>query len=101
MFYTEKKSELEKQDGECYWIWYGTGGIKDRVKKSKEELREDVRIMSNLGEGVEERAIERTREKVTLNMHKKGYTLDQIADVNETSVDVIKAIIDKKKSATA
>lgn len=34
-------------------------------------------------------------------MHKKGYTLDQIADVAETSVEVVKAIIKKKEPEMA
>ena len=53
-----------------------------------QEFREDVRIMCNLSTGIEERATERatekTSEKFILNMYKKGYTLDQIADVAET-----------------
>ena len=57
-----------------------------------QEFREDVRNMCNLSTGIEERATERatkkatekTSEKFILNMYKKGYTLDQIADVAET-----------------
>ena len=65
------------------------------------ELREDVRIMCNLSTGIEEKATEKTSEKFILNMYKKGYTLDQIADVAETGVDEVKAIIKKKKPAMA
>ena len=69
------------------------------------ELREDVRIMCNLSTGIEERATEKatekTSEKFILNMYKKGYTLDQIADVAETSVEVVEAIIKKKEPAMA
>ena len=62
---------------------------------TSKEFREDVRIMCNLSTGIEERATERatkkatekTSEKFILNMYKKGYTLDQIADVAETGVD--------------
>ena len=69
--------------------------------------REDVRIMCNLSTGIEERATERatkkatekTSEKFILNMYKKGYTLDQIADVAETGVDEVEAIIKKKEPA--
>ncbi len=63
------------------------------------ELREDVSVMCNLSTGIEERATEETSEKFILNMYKKGYTLDQIADVAETSVDVVEAIIKKKEPA--
>ena len=67
------------------------------------DFRRDVRNMSNLGEGIEERATERatkrTREKIILNMYKKGYTLDQIADVTEISVEMVETIIREKTLA--
>lgn len=67
-----------------------------------QEFREDVRIMCNLSTGIEERATERatekTSEKFILNMYKKGYT---IADVAETGVDEVEAIIKKKEPAMA
>ena len=66
---------------------------------TSQEFREDVRIMCNLSTGIEERATEKTSEKFILNMYKKGYTLDQIADVAETSVDEVEAIIKKKEPA--
>ena len=74
-----------------------------------QEFREDVKIMCNLSTGIEERATERatkkatekTSEKFILNMYKKGYTLDQIADVAETDVDEVEAIIKKKEPAMA
>ena len=70
-----------------------------------QEFREDVRIMCNLSTGIEERATERatekTSEKFILNMYKKGYTLGQIADVAETGVDEVEAIIKKKEPAMA
>ena len=60
-----------------------------------QEFREDVRIMCNLSSGIEERATEKTSEKFILNMYKKGYTLDQIADVAETGVDEVEAMLKK------
>ncbi len=72
-----------------------------------QEFREDVRIMCNLSTGIEEKAAERaaikatkkTSEKFILNMYKKGYTLNQIADVAETSVAEVETIIRKKEPA--
>ena len=61
------------------------------------EFREDVRILCNLSTENEEK----TTEKYILNMYTKGYTLDQIADVAETSVEVVKAIIKKKEPEMA
>ena len=66
-----------------------------------QEFREDVRIMCNLSSGIEERATEKTSEKFIMNMYKKGYTLDQIADVAETDVDEVEAIIKKIEPAMA
>ena len=66
-----------------------------------QEFREDVRIMCNLSTGIEERATEKTSEKFIMNMYKKGYTLDQIADVEETSVAAVEAVIKKKEPAMA
>ena len=68
---------------------------------TSQEFREDVRIMCNLSTGIEERATEKTSEKFILNMYKKGYTLDQIADVAETDVDEVEAINKKKEPAMA
>lgn len=68
---------------------------------TSKEFREDVRIVCNLSTGIEERATEKTSEKFILNMYKKGYTLDQIADVAETGVDEVEAIIKKKEPAMA
>lgn len=68
---------------------------------TSQEFREDVRIMCNLSTGIEERATEKTSEKFILNMYKKGYTLDQIADVAETDVDEVETIIKKKEPAMA
>ena len=65
------------------------------------ELREDVKIMCNLSTGIEEKATEKTSEKFILNMYKKGYTLDQIADIAETSVAAVEAVIKKKEPAMA
>lgn len=76
-----------------------------------QEFREDVRIMCNLSTGIEEKAAERATikatekttkrvtEKFILNMYKKGYTLNQIADVAEKSVAEVEMIIRKKEPA--
>lgn len=53
--------------------------------------------MCNLSTGIEEK----TTEKFILNMYKKGYTLDQIADVAETSVEIVETIIKKKEPTMA
>lgn len=69
-----------------------------------DEIREDVNVMCNLGEGIEERAIERTKKAVTkdvtegiaMNMYTKGYTFAQIAESTNLNIEDVKAIVNKK-----
>ena len=58
-----------------------------------DDLRKDVNVMCNLGQGIEDR----TNEKVVWNMYKKGYTLDEIAEVVEISVDEVEKVIKMKE----
>ena len=51
--------------------------------------------MCNLSDGIEERATERTKETIALNMYKKGYSLEQIAEVTDIDVEAIETIIKK------
>lgn len=60
--------------------------VEDRVRK-------DVNIMCNLSQGIREDA----NAEFVMNMYKKGYTLEQIADVAGKSIEEIKAIIEKKE----
>ena len=56
------------------------------------EFREDVRIMCNLSQGI----VDDTKAEIIMNMYRKGYTLEQIADVTEKSISEIEEIIKKK-----
>ena len=60
-----------------------------------DRVREDVNIMCNLSQGILERGEAKKEAKIILNMHKKGYTLEQIADVTDKSAKEIEAIIEK------
>ena len=64
-------------------------------------IYKEVDTMCNLGQGIEDRAIERTNEKFILSMNKKGYTLEQIADITEISETEVEAIINKNESVLA
>ena len=67
-------------------------------------LREEVNLMCNLSEGIEERAAEKaaektlreTNKKVITNMHRKGYTLEQIAEIVEIKSEEVKKIIEEE-----
>ena len=53
----------------------------------------DVGYMCNLGEGIEERAVER----IIMNMHRNDFTLDQIAvATNKTKAEVEQIIQDNE-----
>ena len=51
----------------------------------EEDLRKDVSVMCNLSQGI----VDDTKAEIILNMFKKGYTLEQIADVTEKSISEI------------
>ena len=70
-----------------------------------DEMRKDVNDMCNLGEGIEERAIKETTERVTkevtkeitekivLNMYENHFTLEQIALAMRKNIAEIEEII--------
>lgn len=60
------------------------------------EFREDVSVMCNLSQGI----VDDTKAEIIMNMYRKGYTLEQIADVTEKSISEIEEII-KKEPAMA
>lgn len=63
---------------------------------TSKEFRKDVSVMCNLSQGI----VDDTKAEIILNMFKKGYTLEQIADVTEKSVSEIEKIV-KKEPAMA
>lgn len=63
----------------------------------EDKIRRDLSVMCNLSQGIREEATEEANAKFILNMHKKGYTLEQIADVAEKSIEEIKAIIEERE----
>ncbi len=48
-------------------------------------------------QGIREDVTAKAQAEFIINMHKKGYTLEQISDVSEKSVKEIKAIIEKRE----
>lgn len=52
-----------------------------------EKERRDVKLMCNLSEGIEEKA------EFILNMHREGFSLEQIARVARMEIEEIKTII--------
>ena len=58
----------------------------------EEDLRKDVSVMCNLSQGI----VDDTKAEIIMNMYRKGYTLEQIADVTEKSISEIEEIIKKE-----
>ena len=57
----------------------------------RSEFREDVSVMCNLSQEI----VDDTKAEIIMNMYRKGYTLEQIADVTEKSISEIEEIIKK------
>ncbi|MDD6325990.1 MAG: hypothetical protein PUA72_10505, partial [Lachnospiraceae bacterium] len=55
-------------------------------------LRRDVSVMCNLSQGI----VDETKAEIIMNMYKKGYTLEQIADVTEKSMSEVEKIVKKE-----
>lgn len=66
----------------------------------EEKFREDVTIMCNLSQGIKEagkaEGKAEGKTEVILNMHKKGYTIDQIIDIVEMSREDVESVIAEK-----
>lgn len=74
----------------------------------KENLRKDVSFMCNLGQGIEDRGIEKglaagrvegraeERAEIILNLRRNGFTVEQIASVTNISLDNVKVILEKE-----
>lgn len=60
-------------------------------------VEKEVSIMCNLSQGIKEeseaKGEEKVRTEIVLNMHKKGYSLDQIVEITNLDVSAVKAII--------
>lgn len=61
------------------------------------DVEKEVSIMCNLSQGIKEeseaKGEEKARTEIVLNVHKKGYSLDQIVEITNLDVSAVKAII--------
>ena len=73
----------------------------------EENLRKDVNVMCNLGEGIEEKAITigeargeaKTEARLVGNMHKNGFTAEQIAAATDMDIKDVEAILAGREPA--
>jgi hypothetical protein len=59
--------------------------------------RKELESMCNLSQGI----VEDTEERIIMNMFTRNFTLEQIADATEKTVDEVKQIIDSKQAVLA
>ena len=67
----------------------------------EENFRKDMNVMCNLSQGIKEDGIAigeaRKEEKIILNMHNNGFTVEQIVMATDKKVEEVKAIIEGNK----
>ena len=66
-----------------------------------DKLRKDVSAMCNLSQGIREKGRAEEGERIILNMHRKGYTPEQIAEIVEKTIEEVEAIIRKREPILA
>lgn len=69
--------------------------------RETELIKEDVEQMCNLSQGIKEKVRKESESKFIITMYKKGYSLEQIADVTEKSIEEIEVIIESNKPVSA
>ncbi len=66
-----------------------------------DKLRKDMSAMCNLSQGIRENATDNAIAGVIMNMHRKGYTLEQIAECVEKTIEEVEAVIKKREPVLA
>ncbi|MDE7183383.1 MAG: Rpn family recombination-promoting nuclease/putative transposase [Lachnospiraceae bacterium] len=66
-----------------------------------DKLRKDVSAMCNLSQGIREKGRTEEGERIILNMHRKGYTPEQIAEIVEKTIEEVEAVIRKREPVLA
>lgn len=56
-----------------------------------DKLRKDMNAMCNLSQGIRDAE----NVKIIMNMYRKGYTLEQIAECVEKTIEEVEAVIEK------
>ena len=62
-----------------------------------DKLRKDMSAMCNLSQGIRDAE----NVKIIMNMHRKGYTLEQIAECVEKTIEEVEAVIKKREPVLA
>ncbi len=67
----------------------------------EDNIRKDVNTMCNLSQGIREDATDTANVKIIMNMHRKSYTSEQIAEIVEKSIEEVEAIIENREPVMA
>ena len=67
------------------------------MNTASKSIKEDISVMCNLSQAIKEGGISIGKSEFIINMHKKGYTLEQISDIADKDIQEIKDIIEKTK----
>ena len=59
----------------------------------EDDIREEVSVMCNLSQGIKEKG----KAEIIVNMYKKGFSLEQIADVADKDVEEVMVIIESEE----
>lgn len=66
-----------------------------------DKLRKDMSTMCNLSQGIRENATENAITGVIMNMHRDGYSSEQIARIVEKTIEEVEAVIKKREPVLA
>jgi hypothetical protein len=67
----------------------------------EDSIRKDVSVMCNLSQGILEKGEAKAEVKIILNMHKNGFTVEQIACATDKEEEEVRAIIEKREPVLA
>jgi hypothetical protein len=65
----------------------------------KGQFREDVDVMCNLGQGVEDRAIERANVGMIMSMYDNDIPVEKIAIIAKKTIEEVQEIIEENQAA--
>lgn len=105
----DEKYELHRLLGTLLSMDLSTDEKLDIIEKEYEipmeaDIREEVNVMCNLSQGIKERGRAEGREEgraeIIVNMYKKGFTLNQIADVTDKDIEEVKTIVESEDAVS-
>ena len=73
----------------------------DNIQQVKPAFPRIGTAMCNLSQGIRENATDNAIAGVIMNMHRKGYTLEQIAECVEKTIEEVEAVIRKREPVLA